>query len=43
MPRFIEHDSRAQATLFPERIDGYIDEDNPVKLLETFVDMLGLQ
>jgi hypothetical protein len=29
MPRFIEADSRAQATLFPERIVDYIEEDNP--------------
>lgn len=43
MPRFIEADSRAQATLFPERIDDYIDEDNPVKALEAFVDMLPLE
>lgn len=43
MPRFIEADSRAQATLFPERIDDYIDENNPVKALEAFVDMLPLE
>ena len=43
MPRFIEADSRAQATLFPERINDYIDENNPVKALEAFVDMLPLE
>lgn len=43
MPRFVEADSRAQATLFPERIDDYIDEDNPVRAIEAFVDMLDLE
>ena len=43
MPRFIEADSRAQATLFPERIEDYIDEDNPVRAIEAFVDMLDLE
>ena len=43
MPRFIEADSRAQATLFPERIDDYIEEDNPVRAIEAFVDMLDLE
>ena len=43
MPRFIEGEPRTQATLFPERIEDYIDEDNPVKALEAFVDMLDLE
>ena len=43
MSRFIEPESRAQATLFPERIEDYIDEDNPVKVIEAFVDMLDLE
>ena len=32
MKRFIHPESRGQATLFPERIEDYIDEDNPVSL-----------
>jgi len=43
MPRFIEAEPRAQATLFPERIDDYIDDNNPVKAIEAFVDMLDLE
>ncbi|MFT5611351.1 MAG: transposase [Polaribacter sp.] len=43
MPRFIEAEPRAQATLFPERIEDYIDEDNPVRAIEAFVDMLDLE
>jgi transposase len=43
MPRFIEAEPRAQATLFPERIEDYIDEDNLVRAIEAFVDMLDLE
>jgi transposase len=43
MKRFIEADSRAQATLFPERLDDYIDENNSVRVLDAFVDMLDLE
>ncbi|MFT7525078.1 MAG: transposase [Arenicella sp.] len=43
MTRFIKAESRAQATLFPERIEDYIDEENPVRALEAVVDMLDLQ
>ena len=43
MPRFVEAESRSQATLFPERIEDYIDEDNPVRAIEAFVDILDLE
>ena len=43
MPRFVEADSLAQATLFPERIDDYIVEDSPIRAIEAFVDMLDLE
>ena len=43
MPRFIEAESRAQATLFPEHIEDYIDKSNPVRAIEAFVDMLDLE
>jgi len=42
MPRFIEAEPCAQATLFPERLDDYIDEDNSVRVVDTFVGMLDL-
>ena len=43
MPRFIEGEPRTQSTLFPERIEDYIDEDNPVRAIEAFVDALNLE
>ena len=42
MKRFIEGESRAQATLFPERLDDWIAEDNPVRVVDAFVDELDL-
>ena len=43
MPRFVEGEDRTQACLFPERLDDYIDEDNPVRLVDAFVEALKLQ
>jgi len=43
MPRFIEAESRSQTTLFPERLEDYIDENNPVRAIEAFVDALDLE
>jgi len=42
MTGFIEGESRAQATLFPERLDDYITESNPVRVIDAFVDELDL-
>ena len=42
MSRFIEGQHRQQATLFPERIEDYITEENPVKFIDAFVDRLNL-
>ena len=42
MKRFIEGDHRHQSTLFPELLDDYIDEDNPVKVIDGFVEQLKL-
>ena len=42
MPRFIEAESRSQATLFPERVDDYVKSDNPIRAVEAFVDALDL-
>jgi transposase len=42
MKRFIEGENRSQSTLFPERLDDYIAEDNPVRAIEVFVDELDL-
>jgi len=42
MKRFIEGDNRSQSTLFPERLDDYIAEDNPVRVVDVFIDELDL-
>jgi hypothetical protein len=40
MGRFIEGTDRAQATLFPECLEDWICEDNPVRAIDVFVDEL---
>lgn len=42
MSRFIEGEARSQATLFPEVLDDYIAEDNPVRVVDVFVDEIDL-
>ncbi|HUT40615.1 MAG TPA: IS1182 family transposase, partial [Gammaproteobacteria bacterium] len=42
MKRFIEGEDRKQSTLFPECLDDYIAEDNPVRVIDVFVDELDL-
>ena len=42
MKRFIEGRDRDQATLFPERLDEAIDADNPVRVVDAFIDALDL-
>src|ERR1035441_3445540 len=42
MKRYIEGEDRSQSTLFPERLDDYIAEDNPVRVIDVFVDEVDL-
>ena len=42
MKRFIQGEDRSQSTLFPECLDDYIADDNPVRAIEVFVDELTL-
>ena len=42
MKRFIEGRDRDQSTLFPERLDEAIDGDNPVRVVDAFIDALDL-
>jgi transposase len=42
MGRFIEGADRTQATLLPETIDDYVGEDNPVRVVDAFIDALDL-
>ncbi len=42
MTRYIEGLDRRQTFLLPECVDDYVDEDNPVRVVEAFVDGLDL-
>jgi transposase len=42
MTRFVVGDDRGQSTLFPERLEDYLSEDNPVRAIDVFVDELDL-
>lgn len=42
MSGFINGESRTQSTLFPEALDDYISEENPVRVVDVFVDSLDL-
>ena len=35
--------SRTQTTLLPEVLDDFVNEDNPVRVVDVFVDGLDLQ
>src|SRR4029453_274334 len=43
MKRFIEGEDRSQVTLLPECLDDYIAEDNPVRVVDVYVEELDLQ
>ena len=43
MKRYVEGENRSQSTLFPESLDDYIAEDNPVRVVDVFVDELDLK
>ncbi len=42
MKRFVEGVERTQNTLFPERLEDWIGDDNPVRVIDVFVDELDL-
>jgi len=42
MKRFVEGTDRGQGTLFPECLEDWIDENNPVRVIDVFVDELDL-
>jgi transposase len=39
---FIEGENRQQATLFPERLDDYVNEESPVRVIDMFIDELDI-
>src|ERR1700747_2968730 len=43
MKRYVVGQDRSQSTLFPEVLDDYIAEDNPVRGVDVFVDELDLK
>src|ERR671910_882212 len=43
MRRFVEGVDRSQTTLFPESLDDWIGDDNPVRVIDAFVDALDLR
>ena len=43
MKRYVEGEARSQTTLFPDTLDDYIAEDNPVRVVDVFVDELDLK
>ena len=42
MKRFVEGTAREQLTIFPECLDDWIDEENPVRVIDVFVNELDL-
>jgi transposase len=42
MKRFVAGADRSQSTLLPECLDDWIDESNPVRVIDAFVDALNL-
>jgi transposase len=43
MKRFLEGADRTQVTLLPECLDDYVAEDNPVRVVDAYVEELDLQ
>jgi transposase len=41
--RHIQGESRQQGTLFPESIDDYVSHDNPVRVIDAFIDSLDME
>jgi transposase len=42
MNRYIEGTDRSQVTLFPDRLEDWVEADNPVRVIDAFVDALDL-
>src|SRR5436305_14727443 len=42
MTRVVVGEDRSQSILFPERLDDYLGEDNPVRAIDVLVDELDL-
>lgn len=42
MKRFIHSKDRTQVTLFPEQLEDYVVDDNPVRVVDVFLEQLEL-
>jgi transposase len=42
MSRFVEGEDRRQPALLPSCLEDYVGEDNPVRVIDVFVDELDL-
>src|SRR5580704_14871010 len=42
MHRFIDGEDRMQQALLPHSLEDYVSEENPVRVIEVFIDELGL-
>ncbi len=42
MKRFVEGVDRGQSTLIPDRLEDWIGDDNPVRVIDVFFDELNL-
>ena len=42
MSHHIKGQSRTQATLFPEALDDFVTDENPIRVIDVFVDSLDL-
>ncbi|MCS3979245.1 transposase [Bradyrhizobium japonicum] len=42
MRRFVKQVDRGQSALLPECLDDFIDENNPVRVIDVFVEALEL-
>ena len=43
MKRFVQAEDRTQGTLLPEHLDDYVGADNPVRVVDVFVEYLDLR
>jgi len=42
MHRFIDGEDRMQQTLLPNSLEDYVTEENPVRVIDVFIDELDL-
>ncbi|MPR12231.1 IS5/IS1182 family transposase, partial [Microvirga tunisiensis] len=43
MKRFVQGQERSQGTLFPACLDEYVSDENPVRVIDVFVEELDLR